>query len=308
MRLIEYNEKYQLSWDEFINISKNGTLLNTRKFLSYHKDKWLDKSLLFEENGEIKGVFPACVFENTIYSHLGSSSGGIIVPENNNISNTFKMFELLLEKFSKYDGVIFKKHEYIFDRLPSQEVEYCAFNLGFEVKNIELSTAINTTFNGGLSRNVKSKIKRKSNDIKIVFDDSNYADFYKILIANLNLKYGLKPVHTLEELKFLKSLFPDKYLLVNAYNNEAVVASVLLNKINNLHAQYISLDYNYKSYYPVYKLINYIVDYCKNQKISFFNLGISTTHNGTKPNMSLFSFKESFNGFGVSRYQYSYKY
>ena len=75
----EYTEDLHTFWDQFIRTSsRNGGIFQERDFLSYHpKEKFNDASLLFFEEGDLIGVFPAAIIiddgKKKVISHPGSS-------------------------------------------------------------------------------------------------------------------------------------------------------------------------------------------------------------------------------------------
>jgi len=66
-------------WDDLVRRSCNGTFLHTRRFLSYHRDRFADRSLvLYGRRGRVAGVFPAAVSpadRETIVSHPSITGG-----------------------------------------------------------------------------------------------------------------------------------------------------------------------------------------------------------------------------------------
>ena len=39
-------------WDDFVRRSKNATFLHLRNYMDYHRDRFVDHSLLFYQNGQ----------------------------------------------------------------------------------------------------------------------------------------------------------------------------------------------------------------------------------------------------------------
>ena len=78
----KYNKSYAEKWDNFISISNNGTIFQTRKFLDYHiTRKFKDYSLIITKNTTIIAVIPwVKIQDNKIYySHPGTSYGGLVI-------------------------------------------------------------------------------------------------------------------------------------------------------------------------------------------------------------------------------------
>lgn len=305
MQIVSYHDSLFLDWDSFIKISKNGTVFHTRNFLSYHEEgRWEDASVLFYKKDVLIGVFPACKIGNRIVSHQGSTSGGLVVATTNTIEDSLEMFRLLNTHFEG-NSIQFRKHEYIFDKSPAEEVEFAAQQMGYTPIHTELSTCVNLKTDTLLSKNTISKIKRGKQKLDIVFDDIAMEEYYSILSNNLK-KHDATPTHSLEEMIKLKHLFPTEYILVTAKVEGKTIAGVWLLKPtpNTLHTFYIAIDYEYKSVYPLYSVFNELITYGKDNQFDFLNFGISTEDGGKVINKGLFNFKESFNGNGVVRTSY----
>ena len=304
MKIIKYNKTYENIWDEFIKNSKNGNIFHTRKFLNYHKDKFTDNSLLIYNKNKLIGLFPAIEFEEKIISHRGSTYGGLIVRKNNKLNDTLIMWEEIINYYNK--TIEFRKCEYIFDKYPSSEVEFAAKHLGFVCVNEELSTCLDLNFIK-LTKGRKWAVGKCKN-LKIVFDDLDYEIYYKILSKNLE-KFNSSPTHTLKEMKYLKELLPKNYFLVTIYLEDIMIAGIWLVLATNktAHTFYIAQNYQYTEYQPLSCVVNYIIKYLQNNNFKYLNFGISTENGGKYINKGLFEFKESFGGFGVSRFYYRRK-
>lgn len=302
MQIIKYNENSQNIWDEFVKNSKNGTIFHTRKFLSYHpKDRFKDASILIYKKNKLIGVFPAVEFENKIISHRGSTYGGLVVSKKNRLNDSLEMWENIINYYKK--TIEFRKSEYIFDIYPSDEVIFAAKKLGFTEIADELSTCLDLEY-VKLSERRKRAIKKCKN-LKIVFDDIDYKSYYEILKNNL-LKHNATPTHTLEEMKKLKSLLPNNYFLISIYLENKMIAGIWLVLANTktAHTFYIAQDYEYTELQPLSCIVKYIIEFLKSKKFKYLNFGISTENMGKIINKGLFEFKESFGGFGVSRYYF----
>ena len=62
IRIEKYRAEYEKQWDQFIQEkSVNGTFLQERRFLNYHReDRFKDCSLLFFDKTNLIAVCPAC--------------------------------------------------------------------------------------------------------------------------------------------------------------------------------------------------------------------------------------------------------
>jgi len=80
--LLTFQPQDEQDWDAFIAKSAQGTFLQTRRFLSYHGDRFEDCSLLFKDDKErIRAVLPAARSlsdPETVVSHPGTTYGALL--------------------------------------------------------------------------------------------------------------------------------------------------------------------------------------------------------------------------------------
>ncbi|HEY0006603.1 MAG TPA: hypothetical protein VGB17_17610, partial [Pyrinomonadaceae bacterium] len=80
MQVLRYTETDAEMWDEFISQAPMSTFLHTRRFLSYHGNRFRDASLLLmDQHNRLAGVLPAAVDkgnERRVVSHPGITYGG----------------------------------------------------------------------------------------------------------------------------------------------------------------------------------------------------------------------------------------
>ena len=225
----------------------------------------------------------------------------MIVKKDNKLNDTLNIWQEIINYYNK--TIEFRKCEYIFDKYPSSEVEFSAKYLGFECVNEELSTCLDLEYIK-LTKGRKWAIGKCKN-LKIVFDDLDYETYHQILSKNLE-KFNSTPTHTLKEMKYLKELLPKNYFLVTLYFENIMIAGIWLVLATNktAHTFYIAQNYQYSEYQPLSCVVNYIIKYLQNNNFKYLNFGISTENGGKYINKGLFEFKESFGGFGVSRFYY----
>ena len=121
------------------------------------------------------------------------------------------------------------------------------------------------------------------------------------LEKNLNIRHGVSPTHSIEEILDLKSRFRDRVNLFGAFIDEKMIAGIL-NFIVNEHvvlAFYISHDENYQEYRAVNYLFYSIFDWAIQIGFKVYDFGIFTVNE--KPNMGLGRFKENFGASGIFR-------
>ena len=69
-------------WDALVASAVNATFLHTRRFLSYHGERFADRSsIVCDSDGRIVGVFPAALDPadpGVVVSHPGITYGGLV--------------------------------------------------------------------------------------------------------------------------------------------------------------------------------------------------------------------------------------
>lgn len=93
MKIIKYENKYKEEWNQFINISKNGTFLLNRDYMEYHSDRFPDHSYIFlDEKDKISALIPGTVKGEIFYTHRGLTYGGLILDKNSKMVDAENVF------------------------------------------------------------------------------------------------------------------------------------------------------------------------------------------------------------------------
>jgi hypothetical protein len=257
-------------------------------------------------------LFPAAeqVFngKKTLVSHPGATVGSFTLPENLSIADSISLVKKLIEyaKNEKFQCIRISLPPNLYQRRLSNYMEYSFFKFGFVYAKREVTSILflEETIEKTEMKFRPSHLRavRKAIDKNIVVKQSkNIEAFYAILKNNLEIRHGVSPTHTLEELMNLFNLFPDKIRLFAAFYDELMIAGVVTFQINQrvLLAFYISHDERYSDLRAVNILFYNIFEWAIKLKFEVFDFGIFTV-NG-KPNMGLGRFKENFGASGIFR-------
>jgi len=317
IEVIRYTEAYKEKWDKFVLAnSVNGSFLQSRKFLDYHKDRFLDHSLLFIRGGsQIVGVCPAAEImdegKKCFYSHAGSTFGGIVVgKEYYNLTNVTAMVDAV-DEYLKNNGfayALFKSANQIFSTKNNNLIDYMFYRKGYSNYD-ELSFAIDLMNlpNGDVLANLNSKTRNlykksleNNLELKEVKTKEEIAKFYQILCKSLE-KYETKPVHSLEELYELYfDRLPENIRFYLVYLEDKAVSGSMVFLINDVfHTQYLAADPEYLYCKPMDFMDTSLILLAKKENKHYFSFGISTEDHGKYLNENLARFKE---GFGCDFY------
>lgn len=311
LEVIPYSPTWKTRWDKFVLTSNNGTMFHLQKFLDYHpSDRHQWSHLIFLEKGEIISVLPAAMQGSTLESPIGASYGSFVT---NDIP--FAKSLEIVDAFSKYcrekhfERTLLTAAPFIYQRVYSQNIDYALAYRGFLYDKHYISHVIHlenadfiSRFQSTARRYIRKYLREDSLEIEISQD---YDSFYPILLRNKK-RHNVRPTHTLEELKKLRSLLPDNLILFLARHRGKPVAGSLVFLCNQQVALcfYNMLLYEHEQFNPIYSLMYEVVKWSQERGCRWVDIGVSQdTHaeNQMTPAMSLIDFKEKFDSRGILR-------
>ncbi len=313
IKLIRFNESEHKFWDKFVQEANNGTIFHERKFLNYHpKERFNDHSLIFMEKNKPIALFPAVDImlegKRTLLSHRGSSYGGVVQPVSQGVEKNVKIVKAL-SKYAKQEGfevVTMTLPPDIYNQQLNNYLEFACFLEGYHYQKREISSVLKLEDN--IEDNIakfksthRTAYRRGEKMGVLVKETEDYESFYAILENNLNIRHGVKPTHTLDELKDLKSRYPERIRLYGAFVDNTMIAGLVMFDANKLVtlAFYISHDETYQEYRGVNVLFKEVIADSIKRGFHYLDYGIFTVNQ--EPNYGLARFKENFGSGGVFR-------
>jgi hypothetical protein len=296
-----YSAQLKTGWDELVDRSKNGTFLFKRNYMEYHSDRFTDASALIYKNATPVALFPANSAGSIVHSHQGLTYGGLIFTDKLSATDVLSIFDALIRyyKDKNIKTIVYKAIPYIYSTYPAQEDLYALYRNGATLTGCNISSAIDLNRKLKFTESRKSGI-RKATANNLTCSRSDKPDaFWEVLSANLGDKYDAKPVHSVQEIKRLASLFPENIkLYVVEKENRVVAGTVVYINRRTVHVQYISADFDGRKLGALDLLFDYLInDVYKDY--DYFDFGQSTEEMGTRLNESLIFQKEGFGGRGV---------
>lgn len=297
-----YTEQHFQLWNEFVYRAKNTSFLFDRHYMDYHSHRFTDFSLLFFIDKRLYAILPANVEGDTLHSHQGLTYGGLIMNEHTTVSKTIALFHelnhFLHEKNIK--KVIYKAIPYIFHLQPSEEDLYALWRMkDIRLVGRDVGTVIEHTHINKWYRIRERGVKRAKQAKIQVEETKDFAPFWQILTQNLQERYKVNPVHSLDEITLLHNRFPKNILhYIAKQENETLAGVVLYITPQVVHVQYIAANAKGKELGAL-DLIFYQLITQRFQHIRYFDFGRSTEDDGTYLNESLIYQKEGFGGRAV---------
>lgn len=301
--ITRYTADRKEEWDGFVKTSKNGTFLLDRNYMDYHSTRFEDHSLMFYRDGRLYAMLPANVKDGVLYSHQGLTYGGLVMHEDASAANIATLFGELnaLLKDEGISKVVYKPTPWIYHLLPSEEDLYALFKVcKARVSARDISSTIIFDNRIKWHRDRRYGVNKARNNGVSVRRSDDLAAFWHVLDLNLGNKYGVKPVHTVEEMTLLKSRFPDNILLYVAEKDGETLGGTVLYVTNQvIHAQYISAGPEGKRLRVIDAIYEVILNHDFADFRLYFDFGKSTEDLGTYLNENLIYQKEGFGARGV---------
>jgi hypothetical protein len=294
------------NWDAFCENSCNGTLLHTRKFLSYHGSRFLDRSIILTEKDRIVGLLPAAIDPEkklTITSHPGISYGGFVHQGallGGRMLDAISTTMSFLHK-NGIDYLRYKVVPHIYHITPAQDDLYALWRFGASCYRKDLSSCIDLGYRLPRSQRRKRSFKCAMNAGLVARVGVEYAtEMWTVLETNLEVKHGIRPVHTLNEILLLAQRFPKEIEFCVAIKADEIVAGLVLFKgKRSVHVQYIAANQIGYEVSALDFLFEHLIERSVSEGMRYFNFGVSTENHGYHLNTGLYKFKSEFGASGL---------
>ncbi|WP_268849285.1 GNAT family N-acetyltransferase [Flavobacterium aestivum] len=292
-----YQESDYLHWNTFVSKAKNATFLFHRDFMDYHKDRFEDYSLLVFNREKLVSVLPANRVGDSIYSHQGLTYGGLVYEEKLKLASVIEVFKAVL--LYLYENEIIKIQiktlPSIYHKKPAEELNYALFLAEAQLIRRDTLAVIDLSKPSQFSKIRKRGIQKGFDNKLVIKEESDFENFWnEILIPNLEQKHNVEPVHSLNEIRLLKSHFDKNIRQFNVYYNDEIVGGTTIFESENVvHCQYISKYEKNENLGSLDFLYNHLINNVFAGK-RYFDFGISNENQGEIVNKGLSYWKESF--------------
>jgi hypothetical protein len=310
VQVVPYDATRAMEWDRFCAVTLQGTLLHTRKFLSYHGDRFADRSVMLTEEGRLIGLLPAALHPSDpscVMSHPGATYGGIV---HTGYLRGGRMLEALSAILRHYEALgaktlVYKSVPVFYHRSPAQDDIHAIFRAGGRRTRCDLSSTICLAARLPVSeRRRRSLRKAMQANTEVVDGIGRLTEFWGILSENLARKHGARPAHTVQEIEFLTRLFPDEIKLVIGLIDGRIEAGTLLFRTPTCdHAQYIAASQRGNEVCALDAVFEHCIAAARGAGTIWFDFGISTEDAGRFLNEGLYGFKSEF-GAGGTVYEF----
>jgi hypothetical protein len=283
-------------WNDFVAVAKNATFLFHRNYMDYHAHRFADHSLLIFQNGKLKALFVANEVEDKIVSHGGLSYGGLILEKEARLEDVLSFFFHLVRYYShlQFNEIFYKCLPSYYACYPSQEDLYAMFLLKATLAQRDTSSVFVKSMPLPYQQRRKKNSKEEVLSDFRVIEERDPKRFWEMVLApNLRDRFGAEPVHSLNEMRLLMSLFPDNVRLFEIHGGEILGGTVIYSTGLVAHAQYTSSTALGKELGALDVLFHHLMKGIYEEK-SFFSFGTSNGEPGSQLNRGLVNWKEGF--------------
>lgn len=310
MEIRRYTPDMKPLWDKFVRESRNATFLLTRDYMEYHSDRFTDCSyMFFGASGKLESLLPASIHGEELRSHGGLTYGGLILGQHSSgasPSNPMTWLEGLLPMLRE-EGVrrlLYKAIPHIYHRYPAEEDLYAFWRMGATLNCRNLATVIDVARPMRSSRLGKRAVKRREAAGIRIRQTEDVSEFWQIIVDDRRTRHNTVPVHTGEEMQFLRDRFPDEILFFVAEADGEILAGAVIYKAGGvLHLQYAAATDAGKELYAVDVIYNALIFDIMNDA-RWFDFGTSNEDGGRYLNEGMVRHKEEFGGRSIVYDQY----
>ncbi len=285
------------AWNGFVARSKNATFLFHRQYMDYHADRFHDASLMVWWKGRIVALLPANRSGDVLCSHDGLTYGGLLMDEKATAERVAVLFSELNDYLRRegFHAVRYKPVPWIYHQYGAEEDLYALFKVcraQLVGRDIAAMVCMNHPLPWRDIRRHGALVARRQGCV--VSETEDYTAFWQILTNNLQQKYSVAPVHTLDEIRLLHSRFPQQIrLFVAMIGGRVEGGAVVYVCRQTVHVQYIAASAEGKRLHVLDALFEHLL-----QPTTFgcryFDFGKSTATDSCDLNASLAYQKEGF--------------
>ncbi len=301
MNIIRFDKSRNSEWNAFVSQAKNGIFLFDRSYMSYHEDRFTDHSLMIFQNNKLIALLPANEKDNKIFSHGGLTFGGLLMTNEVKAKDVVAFLEAIVSyyKACSIEEIVYKPIPYIFYKYPSQEDLYALFRSNFYLYRRDISSVVDLSNPIRFSETKRQAAARCTRAGMEIRENDNFSEYW-VLLQDVLGKFGVKPVHTIQEIQLLRSGFSEKIRLFEARVDGNLMAGIVIYDYGEVvHTQYMAnSDEGRRLGALDFLNLKLITEYFSDRK--YYSFGISNENEGRYLNEGLIQQKEMMGGRGVT--------
>lgn len=299
MELVPYDPSLKEAWDRLVVSSRSGHFQFLRGYMDYHADRFPDASFLARAKGRwVAAVAGHSWGTDGWASHRGLSYGGPILSHELDSPQVLEFLSQVREALVQRGirRTLWRPVPWIYHQEPSEELLYFLFRQGASLRSRNLSTVIEVAAPRDYQRLRRRKVASGVEAGFACRETDDLDAFWPLVEGRLGSKYGLKPVHTLEEVRLLRDRLPQHIRLFAVYSDDRMVAGCLAYLGQPVfHLQYLHSTDEGRSLGAPDLLVDWMLRGPAREH-RWLHFGHSCEDGGRNLNEPLLFFKEGFGG------------
>jgi hypothetical protein len=296
----QYKASRKEEWDGLLSRAKNASFLFQRDYMEYHANRFSDCSMMVYKGDELMALLPAHqVAPDTVVSHGGLTYGGFVFPRSITLREVVECFYWTLRTFHQQQitRLHYKQIPAFYNTMPAEDVDYVLFLLGAKLYRRDCALVVNLPERLPLRKGRKSEISKARRFGVQAVEERDFQPFWdRVLIPRLADRYGVKPVHSLEEITLLAQRFPANIRQFSAYCDGEIAAGVTIYETPYVaHAQYLAVTERGQEVGSLDYLVGWLISEQYKDK-RHFDFGTCSENAGRSLNLGLLDWKEAFGG------------
>jgi hypothetical protein len=293
-----YSSENKPFWDLFIDSARNATFLFKRDYMEYHHDRFTDYSLMVYRENKLAAVLPANLAQSgELVSHAGLTYGGLVVRPDASLEQTAGAFEAIL-RYLHQNGIpklVYKQLPRFYSRHNEDDIAYCLFLAEARLIRRDCAQVVSLQNRLPVQARRNRQMKKASNLGLSIVEERTFSKYWEqVLIPRLQQRYGVKPVHSVREIRRLARRFPDNIHQYSVYAGKRILAGVTVYETPTVaHAQYIAGSDAGRAVGALDYLFGWLLETRYKTK-EYLDFGICNEDEGRKLNEGLLQWKESF--------------
>ncbi len=300
------------AWDDLVARAVNGTMLHTRRYLSYHGGRFRDRSLLITNSrGWPIGALPAAedpADPSAVTSHPGLTYGGLV---HDGSLRGASMMRVLSGVAAHYRALGFTRLNYkalpqIYQAEPAADDVHALYRLGASHSGCDLAAVINLAARGRVAASRRQRRRRaEAAGVRVDEGWQDASAYWQVLEANLGRRHGATPTHSLAEIEYLHDRFPKEFILITAkIGGDLVGGNLFTAEGPVLQVRYTATTEAGRDTCATDLVVEQGIVLAGELGCRYFSFGTSTFDAGRELNAPQYDFKVSFGAGGVTHDAY----
>jgi hypothetical protein len=313
--IIPFQTQQSEIWDQNLSEAANFCFMGTRKFLSYHQNRFVDQSLAVFDEGNWIAALPAAIDlkdSKRIVSHPGATFGGLYFHKDLRGKEHEVVLKACLSHYRElgFSEVLIKPVPTFYRAEPIEDDYYGIYKNGGQIEFCRPTCTIPLHEWGSLTLTKgrkSSSNKATAAGVKVVRGFDNLDLFWVTLENNLRNLHQASPVHSLVEMKELLIRFPNSMELFVALKDSQVLAGALCfihKKV--FHTQYMSNTTQGRDVSALDNIIHVAINYAREKNLAYFDFGTSQGQDSSIDD-ALYFYKQSFGAGSFCQWAFNFK-